>query len=59
MNKRHTSIRARMTTKRNFDFIAGQKGWKVAEAVDRAAKALAKQERIKLPAVEQLAALAG
>lgn len=47
--KTQDMLRVRASTKRVLVDIAVAKGWKIAEAADRAAIALAKQEQIALP----------
>lgn len=56
MNQKFTTIRIRSQTKDAIEAVAKVKGWKIVEAIERATKAIAKQERIKLPNAEQSAA---
>lgn len=41
-----TMLRVRKTTKQTLRQIAEKRGWKIAEAAERAAEALAKQEKV-------------
>lgn len=56
MNQKFETVRIKTETKDALKHVARLKGWKIVEAIDRATKALAKQERISVRQVESSAA---
>lgn len=54
MSETQTMMRVRPTTKDFFRSVAKLRGWKMAEAAERAATALAKNEGVNPPQVKNM-----